>query len=326
MTRRLTLYIFGTAVLGVASLAPVAFAAGAPPQVQTQSPGYYRIMVGSDEVTALSDGVAPRDPAKIMSKPDEIRQALANDHEAAPVDLSINAFLINTGQRLILVDTGAGELFGPTSGHVVDNIRAAGYKPEQIDAILLTHIHADHSGGLTVGGRRVFPNAVVYVDKRDPDFWLNADTEKANPARATTFKQSQQTVNPYVAAGKLKKFDGATTLFPGIRSVPAYGHTPGHSGYMIESGGQKLLLWGDTVHLAEVQFADPDVTIDYDVDADKAIASRKQFFADAAKQGYLVGGAHISFPGLGHVSVDANGYHWHALPYSDVVKPVKSAP
>lgn len=273
-------------------------------------------MVGTDEITVLSDGTALREVDKIMSKPEEIRQMMADDHQALPVSLSINAFLINTGSKLILVDTGAGELFGATSGNLIANMRAAGYRTEQVDAILLTHIHADHSGGLSIGGKRVFPNALVYVDKRDPNFWLSAAEEAKNPAKKKTFEQSHATVDPYVKAGKLRPFDGATELFPGIRSVPAYGHTPGHTAYMVESKGQKLLLWGDTIHLAEVQFADPDVSIEYDVDPDAAIASRKALLAQPASQGYLVGGAHISFPGLGHVHAVGKGFGWVPLPYS----------
>jgi glyoxylase-like metal-dependent hydrolase (beta-lactamase superfamily II) len=308
---RVVLFALGLTLLGQATTAQAV-----APLVGTQAPGYYRTMLGTDEITVLSDGTAPREVDKIMSKPAEIRQVMAGAHQALPIDLSINAFLINTGSKLILVDTGAGELFGVTSGKLVANMRAAGYRPEQVDAILLTHIHADHSGGLSIGGKRVFPNAVVYVDKRDPDFWLSAAEEAKNPARKTTFAQSHATVDPYVKAGKLRPFDGATELFPGIRSVPAHGHTPGHTAYMVESEGKKLLLWGDTIHLAEVQFADPEVSIEYDVDRDAAIASRKAFLADAASQGYLIGGAHISFPGLGHVHAQTMGYAWVPLPYS----------
>jgi glyoxylase-like metal-dependent hydrolase (beta-lactamase superfamily II) len=221
----------------------------------------------------------------------------------------------------ILIDTGAGALFGNMSGQVVANLRAAGYDPEDINAILLTHIHGDHSGGLTVAGRRVFPNALVYVDRRDVDYWLSdAERAKAAANRQQTFVQSQQTVGPYVQAGKLRAFDGATELFPGIRSVPHYGHTPGHTAYMLRSGAQRLLLWGDTVHAAEVQFADSTVTIDYDVDPEQAIASRRHALANAAKDGYLVGGAHLSFPGLGHVRIEQGGYTWIPAPYNSYLK------
>jgi glyoxylase-like metal-dependent hydrolase (beta-lactamase superfamily II) len=305
------------------AIAPAAWAAPAPQPPPSagwtaqQAPGFYRLRLGDFRITVLSDGTASRDLAKIMSKPDAVRAAYAAAHEPLPVDLSINCYLIDTGAQKILVDTGAGELFGAAAGQLVANLRAAGYQPGDIDAVLLTHIHGDHSGGLSVGGKPVFPKAVVYVDQRDPAYWLSADqAAKAPEGRKATFAQSHQTVDPYVQARRLRTFDGATELFPGVRSLPEHGHTPGLTGYMIESQGQRLLLWGDVVHAAEVQFQDPSVTIDYDVDPALAVATRERVLQDAAQQGYLVGGAHLSFPGLGHVRADQGRYGWVPAPYS----------
>lgn len=304
--------------LFVPTLAALIFVTGsASADALKQAPGYYRIPLGDFKVTVLSDGTAPRDLSLIMSKPDVVRAAYAAAHEALPVELSINCFLIDTGKQHILVDTGAGELFGPGSGKVVANLQAAGYKPEDIDTILLTHIHADHSGGLTVAGKRVFPKAAVYVDKADPALWLSEAEEAKVPAdRKTTFEQSRKTVGPYVDSGQLKTFTAPATLFSGVSAVPLHGHTPGHTGYMIESKGQKLLLWGDTVHSTEVQLDHPDITIQYDVNASDAVSSRRKALEQAAKEGYLVGGAHISFPGLGHVEHRGPVYIWHPVPYS----------
>jgi glyoxylase-like metal-dependent hydrolase (beta-lactamase superfamily II) len=252
-----------------------------------------------------------------MSKPDAVRQAFEASHEALPTEISINCFLVDTGAIKILVDTGAGALFGDASGRIVVNLRAAGYEATDIDAILLTHIHGDHSGGLTVGGQRIFPKALVYVDQRDLSFWLSdEEREKAAQDRKLTFEQSRRTVSPYVEAGQLRPFDGASELFPGIQSIPEYGHTPGHTAYLLTSAGQRLLLWGDIVHSAEVQFADPSVTIEYDVDPKQAIASRRHALTTAAREGYLVGGAHLSFPGLGHIRVDQGRYVWVPAPYT----------
>lgn len=309
MPRCLVLFLSLT-LLGAAMSADAA----APP-VKTQAPGFYRMMLGDMEITVLSDGTARREVDDLMSNPQEVRRIFGRAHQALPIELSINAFLINTGARLILVDTGAGELFGPQSGgRLVANLRAAGYQPEQVDAVLLTHIHADHSGGLSIGGRPVFPNALVYVDKRDADFWLGADTD--TPERKRISQQAHATIDPYVAAGKFHPFADAAELFPGIHAMPAYGHTPGHTAYSLESQGQRLVLWGDIIHVAEVQFPNPNLGISYDVDHNAAIASRKRVLADAATQGFLIGAAHISFPGLGHVRSDPPGYSWIPLPYS----------
>ena len=149
-----------------------------------------------------------------------------------------------------------------------------------------------------------------------PCCWPSARTPAVSGASILTFRQSHQTVDPYVEAGMLRTFDGPTLLFDGVRSVSEYGHTPGMSAYMVESRGQRLLLWGDVVHASEAQFATPSISIDYDVDAPAAIATRKRVLADAAAQGYLVGGAHLSFPGLGHVAEGDHGYRWIPQPYT----------
>jgi glyoxylase-like metal-dependent hydrolase (beta-lactamase superfamily II) len=282
-----------------------------------QAPGFYRFRLGAFRITVLSDGTAPRDLPQLMSKPGEVRRAFAAAHQALPTEISINCFLVDTGEKRILVDTGAGELFGPIAGQLVTNLRAANYHPEDIDIILLTHIHGDHSGGLSVGGKRVFPNATVFVDRRDADYWLNEMNEaNAIPSRKRSFVQARETVGPYLQAERLKTFDGSKELFPGIRSILEHGHTPGLTGYLFESQGHAILLWGDVVHSVETQLRDPTITIEYDVDPREAIVSRKKILSEAAKRGYLIGAAHISFPGIGHIRTEKVGFSWVPAPYS----------
>jgi glyoxylase-like metal-dependent hydrolase (beta-lactamase superfamily II) len=167
------------------------------------------------------------------------------------------------------------------------------------------------------GDKRAFPNAVVRVDKHDADYWLStANLDKAPADKKSHFQQARASLNAYVEAGKLETFDGDTELEPGIRAIASRGHTPGHSFYAVESKGQKLVLWGDLLHVAAVQFPEPSVTIQFDVDSNAAAVQRKKAFADAAKQGYWVGAAHISFPGLGHVRAEGKGYAWLPANYS----------
>src|SRR5262249_53984290 len=147
------------------------------------------------------------------------------------------------------------------------NIAAAGYRAEEIDEICFTHLHTDHVGGLMHDGRCAFPNAIVRLDKREADYWLSETHMNAAPAEARRFfLAAMASLNPYMAAAKVEPFEGDTDLGPGFRARSAPGHTPGHTMYMIESRDQKLLLWGDVVHVGAVQFTDPSVTIDYDVD------------------------------------------------------------
>ena len=294
-------------------------AQAAAPQVKTQAPGYYRVMLGDFEVTALSDGTVALPVDKLLTNTTAAKstKALARSFLKAPVDTSVNGYLINTGTKLILIDSGAAGLFGPTLGNLATNLKAAGYQPEQVDEIYITHMHADHVGGLMNGDKLAFPNATVRADQHDADFWLSqANLDKA-PADAKGFFQgAMASLNPYVAAGKFKAFNGDTELVPGIKAVAAPGHTPGHSIYRVESQGQTLVLWGDLMHVAAVQFGDPSVTIQFDTDSKNAAIQRKRAYAEAAKQGYMVGSAHLSFPGLGHLRAEGKGYAWVPVNYS----------
>jgi glyoxylase-like metal-dependent hydrolase (beta-lactamase superfamily II) len=294
--------------------------AGAP-QVKTQAPGYYRMMLGEFEVTALSDGTVklPVDKILMRTTPARVGKALAAQGITLPAETSVNGYLINTGAKLVLVDTGASGLFGPTLGKLADNLKAAGYEPAQVDEVYVTHMHPDHVGGLMNGEQRVFQNAVVRADQKDVDFWLSQQNLAAAPEASKGFFQgAMASLNPYIAAGQFKPFDGDTELVPGVRAQASRGHTTGHSTYVVESQGQKLVLWGDLMHVAAVQFADPSVTIQFDTDSKAAAMQRKAAFADAAKGGYLVAGAHLSFPGIGRVRAAGKGYTWLPVNYSSL--------
>ncbi|MFV0676714.1 MBL fold metallo-hydrolase [Variovorax sp. tm] len=301
------------------SFSPMAQAAA--PQVKTQAPGFYRMMLGDFEVTALFDGTLDLEPKKLLTNTtqEQVGKLLDRGFEKDAVPTSVNGYLINTGSKLVLVDTGAGGLFGTTLGNLQANLKAAGYQPEQVDDVLITHMHGDHVGGLVQDGKLVFPNATIHAGQEDADFWLNkANLEKASAEMKGFFQGAMASLNPYVEAGKFKGMKGGTELAPGIKAVPAHGHTPGHNIYVVESKGQKLVLWGDLMHVAAVQFAQPQVTISFDVDSKPAAVERKKAYADAAKGRYLVGSAHLPFPGLGHVRAEGKGYVWVPVDYQQV--------
>ena len=294
----------------------------AAPMVKTQAPGYYRVMVGDFEVTALSDGTValPMDKLLTGTTPAKVQAAFASAFMKTPFETSVNGYLVNTGAKLVLIDTGAAGLFGPTLGNLLTNLKAAGYQPEQVDEIYITHLHSDHVGGLMNGAALAFPNATVRADRREADYWLNpANLAKAPADAKGFFEAAMASLNPYVAAGKFKPFDavsGDTELVAGVKAVATPGHTPGHSLYKIESQGQTLILWGDLIHAAAVQFAQPGVTIQFDIDSKAAAAQRQRAYAEAAAKGYLIGAAHLAFPGLGHLRAQGKGYAWVALNYS----------
>lgn len=319
------------ALLGPALAPPGAARADAPaPTLHKPQAGYYRLKVGAIDVTALSDGTVKIDSRLLTHVDPAVRDALLQQaFVSSPLDASVNAFLIELGPRRILIDCGTGELYGPTLNKLPAVLRAIGTPPEQITDILLTHIHTDHSGGLMDGDRRVFPNAMVHVEKRELAYWLNAENAKrATPAQRHLFDDARRKVKPYVDAGRVQTFDGATQLFPGLSTEPAWGHTPGHTFYVLESNGEKLAFWGDILHVAEVQLPDPSVTIVFDDDPSAAARQRAHAFAAAARGRYLVAPAHMSFPGIGHLRIDGAPGHYRWIPLAwvdDAVPPGSSA-
>jgi glyoxylase-like metal-dependent hydrolase (beta-lactamase superfamily II) len=290
------------------------------PMVKTPAPGYFRIMLGEFEITPVSDGTLELAVDKLLNEqPAKIAAALGASYLQSPLETSVNAYLINTGSKLVLVDTGSGAAWGPTLGKFVANLKAAGYQPEQIDEIYLTHFHGDHIGGLVSNGQPVFPNAIVRADKQEADFWLSkANMDQAPQAKKGSFQAAMTMLDPYVKAGKFKPFDADAELVPGITSHAAKGHTPGHTTYVVESRGQKLVLVGDLIHVAAVQMDDPAVTIGFDADQKAAAAARKKEFDAAAKDGSLIGGTHLQFPGLGHLVSGGKGYRWIPVNYTQI--------
>jgi len=303
---------------GALVLAP---AHAAAPMARTSAPGYYRMMLGDFEVTALSDGTHAMDVNQLLdqAKASTVQQSLKAADQTPSYEWSFNGFLVNTGSKLVLIDTGAGTSMGSDLGKLAARIKAAGYTPEQIDEIYITHMHPDHIGGLVADGKAVFPNATVRAGKADADFWLSKAQEEKAPAEAREFFEgAQKALDPYVKAGHFKPIAADAELVPGIRSISLNGHTPGHTGYAVESKGQKLLVWGDTLHVQTVQFAHPEVSIKFDSDGANAEKVRERILADAAKNGYLVAGAHISFPGIGHIAADGKGYRWLPVSYTEI--------
>jgi glyoxylase-like metal-dependent hydrolase (beta-lactamase superfamily II) len=261
------------------------------PEQKFQAPGYYRLMLGKFEITALLDGTSPLPVDQLLTNTTsaQTEASLQKVFLKAPVATSTNAFLINTGAKLILVDAGFGNFVGPAQGKLLSNLKAAGYAPEQIDEIYITHMHRDHVGGLVVADKAAFPNAIVRADEREADFWLSKERmDQAPESLKGFFVIAMKAIKPYQDAGRFKPFRSDTDLTSGVKARSLPGHTPGHAVYVVESEGEKLVILGDLIHVASIQFADPSVTIRFDGDS----------------------AAHISFPGIGHVRADGKGFEF----------------
>ena len=270
----------------------------------------YRRRIGDIVVTAVSDGTLERTHEMMIDVPEvEAQRHLAAQCRTSFV-LSVNAFLIHAGDRLALVETGSGDYLGPTAGHLLENLAAAGVAPAEIDTILLTHMHPDHSAGLTdrATGKAHYANAELVVHENEPRHWLHDDAAMAKGTereKRLMFQQAREQTAPYL--GRLRTFTEGE-VFPGVTALPIPGHTPGHTGYLIESGGERLLIWGDVVHMPEVQVPRPEVSMVVDTDPAAAAASRRRIFDMVASESLLVTGMHLHFPGFAHVMRDGASY------------------
>lgn len=316
-TRRLFIKSMAAAALGTVlpgSIRPVA--AGVSAKDPKQTPGYFRQMIGEIEVTTLYDGGVRSDPKLLHGiNGQELADLLATACYAGAdgrYPTSINAFLVNTGDSLLLVDTGAGAYFGKLGGRLAASIREAGYRPEQIDAILLTHLHSDHALGLVdAAGKPLFPQARVRVSAAEVEYWLRDGAEtRVNEGQRKVLPALRAALAPYQATGKLLPFAFGEAPAPGVEAVPLTGHTPSHCGYRLRSKDESILFWGDLVHCLPVQFPRPAVSIDYDTDQPAAVTTREALFSRLAPENGWVAGAHLPFPGLGHIRPAGPGFVW----------------
>lgn len=302
------------------------FSAGAAhaessPQVK-QVVGYFLQPVGNLKVTALFDGELGLPRSDLLG----ISSAKANqlfEENFVPVDehnqvvTDFSAYLVQTPTQNILVDAGTAKCFGPSLGHVPENLKKAGLQPEQIDTILITHAHPDHLCGITLDGKMVYPNAKVYLAKADVDYWTSAQNEaKASDFFKPLFKMTRDALKPYQQTGQLIAFSKTSFDVPNVELISTQGHTEGHSSYLIDGkNGQKFLGLGDVVHYAAVQFPYPEASYKPDTDAKRAIAVRKNIFEQAYQNHWWIGAAHVAFPGIGHIGKNAQGYQWIPAQY-----------
>jgi len=290
------------------------------PTAVQQLPGVYRFALGEARITALSDSTVDLDLHKLVrgTTPERLDALLQREFLQNPVRTSINAYLLETGGRRVLVDAGAGELFGGPAGRLIESLAAAGIRPDQVDDILITHVHIDHVGGLVHAGKAAFPNATVHVSQPDLDFYLSPAAPSQAHADAKSAEIAARMLTPYAELGRLKPFSGSAEILTGIVGTVHPGHTPGSAFFTLESQGQKIRFIGDTIH-SIVQFADPSLTVAFDTDSRLAKAVRADTFAQAASARLWIAAPHLPFPGIGHLRRAGQGYDW--VPATTTIAP-----
>ncbi len=276
--------------------------------------GFRRLQLGGTTITALCDGHFALSVPDVLRGGETPMQALLERARLGDmVSSHVNAFLIEDGAHRLLVDAGAGDLQDATLGGMSAQLAAAGLHAEQIDTVLLTHLHPDHIGGLTRNGAAVFPRAVVHVPRAEAAFWLDETERDAVDASVrTTFDHARQVLAPYMAEGRYRVFDPGAS-WGALTAEPLAGHTCGHTGYRLHTDEGDVVFCGDLFHVASVQLADPGVTVCYDSEPVQARRTRAAFLAQACRRGDLVAAAHAPFPGWGRLDVSGDGYAWRPL-------------
>ncbi|HWE16927.1 MAG TPA: MBL fold metallo-hydrolase [Hyphomicrobiaceae bacterium] len=317
LTRRDTLRLGGALSLAAAAGAAVpATLEAAAPMLGVQRPQVYRFKLGDFEVTNILDGFVQNPslhPTFGSDQPADAVQALARangiptrfDHHYVPT-------LVNTGKELVLFDTGNPGGRMPTAGKLPELLPSAGYKPEQIDVVVITHGHPDHIGGLTdQGGKPTYPNARYVFGEVEFDFWRKG--ENVREARKANLDMFKQVAIPLGEKATFLKPEGEVVA--GIRAVNAYGHSPGMLAFHVESANQRLLIWGDVANQYVVSIQQPEWGTGFDDLKDMAIATRKRILDMVATDKLAVAGFHMPFPSLGWVEKSATSYRWVPASY-----------
>ena len=313
MLDRRTLLRAGSAAAAATALAPTAPALAHAPQAgKLPQPSFYRFKLGTIEVTVVSDGTLAF-PAETLwgDRADDARELLTSMFQPpSPVGLQINTILVNTGDRLVLIDAGCGvEKYQKKTGGLLRNLAAAGYAPGDIDIILITHAHFDHLWGISdhENSSLMFPSAEFVASEAEVAFWSAPEwANRLSPA----LKPEVTRANLKLASPRLRLIKAGAEVAPGVTTLDTAGHTPGHMSVHLSSGSEELLLTADVVVNSTISFLHPEWPFEFDMDIERATKARVDFLDRAATDKTLVGSYHLPFPGFGHVVREGSGYRW----------------
>jgi len=292
-----------------AALVPAASRA-AQPLAGTQAPTFYRYKVGEYEITAINDGVAYR-PADgfIRNAPmDELRKVLGDAFMAQDrITIPFTSLVVNTGKQLILLDSGNGDLGAPTTGSWMANFRAAGFDPANVDAIAISHFHGDHINGTRLkDGSAVFPKAQIMVSETEWNFWMDDAKMAAAPdGLKANFQNVRRVFGPI--AKDVTRYAWDKEILPGITTVGAPGHTPGHTVFAVHSGNSRFMMMSDLTNNTAIFVRRPDWQAIVDMDGEMARATRHRMLDLAATEKMQVAFYHAPFPATGHIARDGAG-------------------
>jgi len=283
-------------------------------KVHKQAPGYFRFSHGDFEITVLSDGNLVLPASSMAGNVPEatLKAFLSSNYLDTQSHLAhVNLTLVNTGEQLILIDTGSGPNFQESAGRLADNLEAAGIDPAKIDKIIVTHGHPDHIWGIIDEFEEAprFANAEYYINALEWAFWTADDTASKLPDGIAFFATGARR-NLLPVSGATRRIKPGDEVVPGVRVIESFGHTPGHMSVMVQSQKEQLLVTGDAINHALISFQHPDWQPKIDMDGPRAVQSRKKLLDMAATDRFTVVGYHLPFPGVGHVARNGSGYRW----------------
>lgn len=309
-------HLLGATLASAATFAGTAWAQNAP-DLGTPvypNPGFRRMKMGDVEIISLLDGITRRPLGEefVANAPlAEVRALLASQNLPTDyIDVPYTPFLVVAGGRRILMDTGLGDWGGPSTGKLVENLRAAGFAPTDIDTVLISHHHGDHINGLrNKTGEFVFSKAKVMVPAGEHAFWMDDQrAAAATDARMKGLFEGARRTFGAMPAGMLSTFEPGAEILPGIKSVAAYGHTPGMVMFEVTSAGQMFTFVADLTNVPALFARNPDWAVAFDMDPETARQTRRAAFARLVAGNGLVGGFHFPFPAFGRMAVAGNGY------------------
>ena len=276
----------------VSILIPMAAMTQATPEVtHLKAPGIQPFRLGQMQVSAIRDGEISLEASLLKGiDPVEVRRMLGGKDAATT---PVNAILVRMPGKTVLVDTGIGKDPEEDSGHLVDQLAAAGVAPSEIDLVLITHYHFDHIGGLLkANGGRAFPKARLLVPRSEHAFWLQDPSRLPERLRERVPKL-KAIFSAYETSSAFRTFEDGEEVAPGIRALAAHGHTGGHTVYVFTSEGKELWCIGDLIHFGTVQFERPDAGISFDLDGEKAVQARQELLQRAVLSKAVLAGAHL---------------------------------
>lgn len=307
-----------------AAPAPTPAAAQTAPGAGRQAPGFFRSKLGGWTLLQVNDGMSRRpDPRQGFIRnaaPAAVESALRDAFMPLDrFDIFFTVPFLETPRGLVAFDTGTGGHLGEGTGRLRDNLRAAGFAPSAVVAVVFTHFHPDHVSGLTdAEGKAVFPNAALHVPAPEWNFWNDEGAmSRAPEAQRPAFRNVRERFAPY--AERLNRFEPGAEVMPGIKSIATHGHTPGHTSYVVENDGERVLILGDVTNRPELFVRNPGWHAVFDMDPAMAEATRRRVLDMAAGERLRIAAYHWPFPALGHVAKDGEGYRWAPSPWSPEV-------